>query len=91
MPFYGLNFFLEIWCLGLIFGGSGDPGPWVTSDPSLLLTIKHCQALSIFNGGKQMFMELLVMECKGVAQMKKTSSCRLGPRACLRTLEALEF
>ena len=38
-----------------------------------------------------MFMELLVMECKRVAQIKKISSCRLGPRACLRALEALGF
>ena len=38
-----------------------------------------------------MFVEFLVMECKGVAQIKKTSSCRLGSRACLRAMEVLEF
>ena len=38
-----------------------------------------------------MFVEFLVMECKGVAKKKKISSCRLGSRACLRALEALEF
>ena len=51
-----------------IFGIRGAQAP---INPPLLLTIKHCQALNIFNGGKQMFMEFLVMEFKGVAQMKK--------------------
>ena len=82
-------------CRNLVLGphylGSGELRPLDPLDSPLLLTIKHCPTLNIFNGDKQMFMEFLVMEWKGVVQMKKTSSCRLGSRAYLRALEALEF